>query len=79
MRRCLAWLMPIYLTSCMHTGPTECAWARKILVNQEDLITRGTAEQIVAHNRKVDAFCRSRDAFNPPVTSENGAGGRRAS
>ena len=33
-------------------------WAKRIQVNEQDFITRPTAEQIVAHNRKVAAFCR---------------------
>ena len=46
------------MTSCMTTVATDCAWVRRIIVNDEDVITRSTAEQIVAHNRKVAAFCR---------------------
>jgi hypothetical protein len=45
-----------FLGSCATGG--ECAWAKRIQVNEQDFITRPTAEQIVAHNRKVAAFCR---------------------
>lgn len=51
-------LMLFFTTSCAGQAANECAWARRIVVNGEDQISRRTAEQIVAHNRKVDAFCR---------------------
>ena len=44
------------LGSCATGG--ECSWAKRIQVNEQDVITRPTAEQIVAHNRKVAEFCR---------------------
>ncbi len=50
-----AFLMLIFVTSC--TGD-DCAWARKIVVDERDVLVRSTAEQIVAHNRKVGSFCR---------------------
>jgi len=31
---------------------------RQIVVNEKDKISRPTAEQIVAHNRKIIEFCR---------------------
>jgi hypothetical protein len=43
------------MTSCT---ADECAWARKIIVGEQDMMTRSTAEQVVAHNRKVERFCR---------------------
>ncbi len=55
MRTSGAFLMLILLTNC--TG-NECAWARKIIVDEQDILVRSTAEQIVAHNRKVGSFCR---------------------
>jgi len=36
----------------------QCSWVKKIIPNEQDFITRPTAEQIVAHNRKVTQFCR---------------------
>ena len=45
------------LTASCATG-NECAWAKRILVSDADVITRATAVQIVAHNRKVVTFCR---------------------
>ncbi len=50
-------LLIMSLTANCATG-NECAWAKRILVSDGDVITRATAEQIVAHNRKVMAFCR---------------------
>ena len=58
MRTWLACLILIFTTSCTGSGGNECSWARQIVVNGEDQISRRTAEQIVAYNRKVDAFCR---------------------
>ena len=46
----------LLMTSCATGG--ECSWAKRIIVNEQDFITRPTAEQIVAHNRKVARFCR---------------------
>lgn len=54
----LACLTLIFMTSCVAPVASECGWAREIVVNDGDIITRPTAEQIVAHNRKVRANCR---------------------
>lgn len=56
MRTLLVLATMISLASCATGG--ECAWAKRIQVNEGDFITRSTGEQIVAHNRKVAAFCR---------------------
>ena len=48
----------LLLTSCAGPATTECGWVRSITVADGDTITRPTAEQIVAHNRKVERFCR---------------------
>jgi hypothetical protein len=48
----------ILMTSCTTVVASDCAWVRQITVNDADEITRPTAEQIVAHNRKVAEFCR---------------------
>ena len=50
----------ISTASCATTD--ECAWSKKITVRDGDVQTRPTAEQLVAHNRKVDAFCRQPEA-----------------
>jgi phage terminase large subunit-like protein len=36
----------------------ECSWSKRIVVTDSDQLSRPTKEQIVAHNRKVSAFCR---------------------
>lgn len=56
MRLLLVLAMTSLTASCATGG--ECSWVKRIQVNQGDVITRSTAEQIVAHNRKVTAFCR---------------------
>lgn len=54
----LACLMLIFTASCVTTVASDCAWVRRIVVSEDDVITRSTAGQIVAHNRKVAEFCR---------------------
>ena len=51
-------LMLILTASCATVVASDCAWVRQITVNEADVISRPTAEQIVAHNRKVVEFCR---------------------
>ena len=53
----LALAITIFSASCAATSD-GCAWVQKITVNDADVITRPTAEQIVAHNRAVQKFCR---------------------
>jgi hypothetical protein len=48
--------MTISIASC--AGGDPCAWSKRITVNDGDRLTRPTVEQIVAHNRKVERFCR---------------------
>jgi hypothetical protein len=36
----------------------ECSWAKRIITDPADIMIRSTKAQIVAHNRKVTAFCR---------------------
>lgn len=58
-RRLLVCLTLSSMASCAATpAPSECAWAALILVSPRDVLTRGTREQIVAHNRQVERFCR---------------------
>jgi hypothetical protein len=38
---------------------TECVFAKPILVSRADVLTPGTAGQIVAFNRKWQEFCGS--------------------
>jgi hypothetical protein len=46
----------IWIGSC--ATQDECSWAKRIVTNDADQLTRPTKEQIVAHNRKVLVFCR---------------------
>jgi hypothetical protein len=48
-------LMLTFMTSC---AANECSWTKRIIVDEKDALVRATAEQIVAHNRKVERFCR---------------------
>jgi hypothetical protein len=48
--------MTISIASCAATD--ECAWSKRITTRAGDVLTRPTKEAIVAHNRKVAAFCR---------------------
>lgn len=48
-------LMLIFMTSC---AANDCSWAKRIVVDEKDTLVRTTAEQVVAHNRKVERFCR---------------------
>lgn len=54
----LVCLTMILTASCTAPVASDCSWVRGIVVNDADRITRPTAEQIAAHNRKVEAFCR---------------------
>lgn len=59
MRMLLVCLMLIFTMSCTAAKvASDCAWVKRIVVNEADVITRPTAEQVVAHNRKVAEFCR---------------------
>jgi hypothetical protein len=51
-------LTMLLLPSCASIRGTECAWAGVISVSKDDRLTRLTAEQIIAHNEKVEKFCR---------------------
>jgi len=54
----------LLLTACATNGPvTEvvdagCYWTAPILVSQQDQLTEGTAEQILAHNEVWKQRCR---------------------
>jgi len=56
MKTSLVCLMMISTANCA-TGD-ECSWAKQITVSGHDTLVRSTKQQIVAHNRKVAAFCR---------------------
>lgn len=39
-------------------GGTECSWAKSISTSKQDVLTRQTENEIIAHNMKVARFCR---------------------
>ena len=51
-------MMSLIVSCAAPAVKNNCAWVKQIIVNDGDTITRPTAEQIVAHNRKVVEFCR---------------------
>jgi hypothetical protein len=50
-------LSAILLSSCFSPPVSECVFSKPILVSRADVLTPGTAGQIVAHNRKWQEFC----------------------
>ncbi|PWE13081.1 hypothetical protein DF183_14705 [Alcaligenes faecalis] len=55
-------LMVPLLTSCGAIGrvtDTACLWIREIRVSQKDVLTHGTAQQILGHNREWAKNCSS--------------------
>jgi len=48
-------LMLTFMTSC---AANECCWTKRIIVSEQDIQVRATAEQIVAHSRQVESVCR---------------------
>lgn len=57
--------MAVLLTSCSSIGlvteqtvvDTFCSQSKPILISKQDVLTDGTARQILAHNRLVDKNC----------------------
>ena len=49
------------LTGCAKTGGATdgCEWTRYILVSGKDVLTEGTAQQILAHNLARQSVCRA--------------------
>lgn len=46
-----------WTSGCASTPATECAWTKIITVSKDDVLTRQTKEEIVAHNEKYESFC----------------------
>ena len=59
----LAFLTALLLTGCATTGPeikvvdTACNWTRPIYISKKDILTDGTARQIVGHNEAGESRC----------------------
>jgi hypothetical protein len=47
------------VAACASQPVSECGFSKPILVSRADVLTPGTAGQIVAHNRKWEEFCAS--------------------
>ena len=55
-----AWMMTPWIASCATGSPglrAECAIAKPILVSLDDVLTPGTARQILAYDRTVTRLC----------------------
>ena len=50
--------MLLSISGCASISATECVWVELIEVSRDDTLTRGTQEQIVQHNTKVERFCK---------------------
>jgi hypothetical protein len=50
-------LMTIGLSGCAGTSD-GCVWVRQIHTVEGDHLTRVTEDQIIAHNMKIERFCR---------------------
>lgn len=55
MSKWLALAMMMFVSACSSVSD-DCAWVRKIDPDQADTIN--TLRQVLAHNTKVDKFCR---------------------
>ena len=42
-------------------APIECSWVKAIYLAPQDQVTRSTENEIIAHNQKVERFCRGID------------------
>lgn len=49
----------LLLAGCATTGPATngCEWAKPIYVSQDDVLTDGTAKQILSHDETGKAIC----------------------
>lgn len=58
--RLLACLTAALLTSCATSGlgtDTGCLWTSTIYISKADVLTDGTARQLLGHNRAREANC----------------------
>ncbi|HEX6992233.1 MAG TPA: hypothetical protein VF151_10110 [Gemmatimonadales bacterium] len=55
--------LPLLLAACAPIGcakPDPCAVMRAIYVSPDDVLTDGTAKQILAHDQRWAALCKAR-------------------
>lgn len=77
----LACLLVTLLTACTTSGPeiklvdTGCDWTRAIYVSRSDILTDGTARQILAHNETGKKRCAWKP--NPAPTKPKAAPAKR--
>jgi hypothetical protein len=57
LRHCILVALATLLIGCADYS-ADCAWSKKISTSHEDVLTRQTENEIVAHNAKVERFCR---------------------
>lgn len=52
-------LTTLLLSGCATVGPAtdQCDWAKPIYVSQDDVLTDGTAKQILTHDETGKAIC----------------------
>lgn len=61
--RLILCLTAALLTGCVTNGPvielvdTACNWTGPILISKQDVLTDGTAKQILQHNENWEANC----------------------
>lgn len=48
----------LMISGCAQFSATECVWTREIRPSKDDVLTRGTQEQILAHNLSRQDNCR---------------------
>ena len=56
----MIFLAALLLTGCGTNGvviDTSCDWVRPILISRDDVLTDGTARQILEHNETWQAVC----------------------
>lgn len=46
------------IAGCAMPPPGDCVWVQAIAITPEDQLADSTARQILAHNLKVESFCR---------------------
>jgi hypothetical protein len=56
-----AWAILPLMTSCAQSGneikASDCSWTKPISISRNDVLTPGTAGQLLAHNRSWFRFC----------------------
>ena len=48
-------LMSLTLVGCTQTGGVD-AWVKPIFISKDDLLTEGTAKQVLIHNETIESL-----------------------